>query len=550
MNSDAKINILAVDDRPENLMAIEGLLERPELSIVTATSGNEALGLVLEHNFALILLDVQMPGMDGFEVAELLRGSVKTRHIPIIFLTAISKQERHVFTGYEKGAVDYLFKPLDPQILRSKVKVFVELFQQRRMLQQTNLELSRTIAELEAVNWQIREQQKSVIEQERLKVLLQMAGATAHELNQPLMILMGNVQLMEMDGGIPAHLSSRVQKISDAAERISAIVKRIQTLRHDEPKIYGGSQMIINLDQQVSILAIEDKDADFAKIQQILSGHGHLKLTRVKSIAAAFDRLEAGPFDLIFLNYRLPDGTGLDFLEAVSSKGMETPVVAITGQRDELIASRFIQAGAYDHLPKAKVSDKSLLRIISNALEKAGFKREMRIAQEKLAEMTVRDELTGLYNRRFFQEALEREIAGAQRYGHGLALGIIDLDHFKRVNDSHGHPCGDSLLGEFGQLLNESIRKYDVGCRYGGEEFAVILPDTSLDKALCLCERFRVRVKGHPFTCADLSLRITASIGVAVWPAGGKISAGQLVDLADNALYRAKAQGRDRVVVG
>jgi len=131
MHADEKINILVVDDRPENLMAIEGVLDRPELSIITVTSGNEALGLVLEHSFALILLDVQMPRMDGFEVAELMRGSEKTRHIPIIFVTAISKEETHVFTGYEKGAVDYLFKPLDPMILRSKVNVFVELYHQR-----------------------------------------------------------------------------------------------------------------------------------------------------------------------------------------------------------------------------------------------------------------------------------------------------------------------------------------------------------------------------------------------------------------------------------
>ncbi|MBC2745171.1 MAG: response regulator [Desulfosarcina sp.] len=428
MPTDEKIKILVVDDRPENLMAIEGVLEQPELSIVTATSGNEALGLVLKHTFALILMDVQMPGMDGFEVAELMRGSEKTRHIPIIFLTAISKEETHVFTGYEKGGVDYLFKPLDPLILRSKVNVFVKLFQQRKKLQQNNAELSRAVAELEAVNRQIREQQKSVIEEERLKVLLQMAGTTAHELSQPLMVLMGNVQLMEMDGDIPAHLADRVSKITAAANRISDIVKKIQTLRHDEPRTYAGGKTILKLDQQVSILSIEDKDEDFAKVKQILQDHRQLKLTRVKSIGEAFDRLENECFDLIFMDYLLPDGTGLDFLEAINSKGMETQVVVITGQGNELIASRIIQAGACDYLPKAKVSGKVLLRIISNALEKAGLKREMRMAQEKLAEMSVRDELTGMFNRRYFQEALEREISGAQRYGHGLALCMIDLD--------------------------------------------------------------------------------------------------------------------------
>ncbi|WP_054695484.1 response regulator [Desulfosarcina cetonica] len=209
---DEKIKILVVDDRPENLLAIKAVLERPELTILTAASGNEALGLVLEHTFALILLDVQMPGMDGFEVAALLRGNEKTRHIPIIFVTAINKEEPHIFAGYEKGAVDYLFKPLDPLILRSKVKVFVELFEQRNKLQTSNAQLRLAVAKLETVNQQIRDQQKMVVEEERLKVLLQMAGATAHELNQPLMILMGNIQLLEMDGNIPDALNERIKK--------------------------------------------------------------------------------------------------------------------------------------------------------------------------------------------------------------------------------------------------------------------------------------------------------------------------------------------------
>jgi len=549
MAEDEKIEILIVDDRPENLLAIEGVLERPELSIITATSGNKALGLVLEHNFALILLDVQMPEMDGFEVAELIRGSEKTRHIPIIFVTAISKEETHVFTGYEKGAVDYLFKPLDPQILRSKVNVFVELFQQRKKLQQSNAALSRTVAKLEEVNQAIKEQQESVIEEERLKVLLQMAGATAHELNQPLMVLMGNVQLLEMETDIPDAFTGRMSKIIEAANRIADIVKKIQTLRHDEPKTYAGGKTILNLEQQVAILSIEDKDDDFNKVKQIVGKHRQLQLTRVKSLQQAHDLLENGHFDLIFLDYMLPDGNGLEFIETVNSKGMETPIVVITGQGDELIASRIIQAGAYDYLPKSKVSGKALLRIITNALEKAGLKREMRMAQEKLAEMSVRDELTGLFNRRYFQEALEREISGAQRYGHGLALCMIDLDHFKLVNDNHGHLCGDRVLTDFGRLLDKSIRKYDVGCRYGGEEFAVILPDTALERAVSLCERFRKRVKAFEFGCGDTRLHITTSAGVAARPKGGSISGEELVNLADKALYRAKSEGRDRVVV-
>jgi two-component system, cell cycle response regulator len=548
MPENGTIKILVVDDKPENLLAIEAVLERPGLIIITATSGNEALGLVLEHNFALILLDVQMPGMDGFEVAELMRGSEKTRHIPIIFVTAINKEKSHVFTGYAKGAVDYLFKPIDPLILRSKVNIFIELFQQRKTLQANNAKLNRMVAKLEAVNLKIREQQKSVIEEERLKVLLQMAGATAHELNQPLMVMMGNIQLMEMDGNIPENLADRIQKISTAANRMADIVKKIQTLRHDQPKAYAGGKTILNLDQRISILSIEDKDEDFNRISNALKGHDQLALTHVKTLEAGMARLKKGGFDLVFLDYMLSDGNGLEFLETVTREGIEIPVVVITGQGDELIASRIIQAGASDYLPKSKMSSKALLRIISNSLEKAGLKREMRIAQEKLAEMSVRDELTGMFNRRYFKEALEREISGAQRYGHTLAMCMIDLDHFKAVNDSRGHLCGDRVLQEFSHLLDESIRKYDVACRYGGEEFAVILPDADLDKAIALCERFRERVKAHLFTYDDDTLHITTSVGVTACVADENTVGEHLVNLADKALYQAKEQGRDRVV--
>ena len=157
MNEVEKTNILIVDDRPENLLALESLLENPSLNILKANSGNEALGLVLQHDFALVLLDVQMPEMDGFETAELMRSSQKTKHIPIIFVTAISKEQQHIFKGYEAGAVDYLFKPLDPHILQSKVKIFLDLHRQKMSLEKTNEKILEQQKQLEETNKQLEE---------------------------------------------------------------------------------------------------------------------------------------------------------------------------------------------------------------------------------------------------------------------------------------------------------------------------------------------------------------------------------------------------------
>ena len=167
-----KIPILIVDDRKENLLTLENLLDKPELELVRAESGNEALAKVFDYEFALILLDVQMPGMDGYETAELMRGSTRSKSIPIIFVTAARMDREHMFKGYDSGAVDYLFKPLEPQILRSKVDVFLELHRQRQQLEEKTRELDAKILELEVLHKELEEKN------EKLEVLSSLDGLT------------------------------------------------------------------------------------------------------------------------------------------------------------------------------------------------------------------------------------------------------------------------------------------------------------------------------------------------------------------------------------
>ena len=220
-----KINLLIVDDQPANLLALESLLELPDVQIIKASSGNEALGIMLEHDIALVLMDVQMPEMDGFETAEVMRHNGKTRNIPIIFVTAISKEEKHIFKGYDAGAVDYLFKPLDPHILTSKVHVFLELHQNKKSLEKSTQKLQNSIDGLKQANQKIIRQQRAVIEEERLKVLLQMAGATAHELNQPLMGLLGTIELIRLDRNNSQKLDTHLNRIEESGKKISRLVK-------------------------------------------------------------------------------------------------------------------------------------------------------------------------------------------------------------------------------------------------------------------------------------------------------------------------------------
>lgn len=157
------VPILIVDDRPENLLTLEALLDEPDLNIVRATSGEEALAHTLDHDFALVLLDVQMPGMDGYEVAELMRGNKKTKNIPIIFVTAEVKGQQHLFKGYESGAVDCLFKPLNAMMFQSKVGVFLELYRQKRALERKTVELDMKLVELEELQQQLEETNEQLL---------------------------------------------------------------------------------------------------------------------------------------------------------------------------------------------------------------------------------------------------------------------------------------------------------------------------------------------------------------------------------------------------
>jgi two-component system cell cycle response regulator len=375
-----------------------------------------------------------------------------------------------------------------------------------------------------------------------------MAGATAHELNQPLMALLGYIELMAMDRDNPEKVGKYSEQIEDAGRRIAEIVRKIQTIRHDEVKRYAGETTILDLDNPVNILSVEDNDLDYQKIKASLVDSRQIQIERAEDIGIAFERLDKKSFNLIFVDYALPSGNALDFMASMEERQLEIPVVVITGKGDEMIASQVIQCGAYDYLPKSRISKKSLARIIQNTLDKFRMKTEIKQAMEKMAELSTKDELTDLYNRRYFMESAEREAAGSARYGKDLCLLMLDLDFFKQINDNHGHPAGDTVLKQTARVLKESIRQYDIACRYGGEEFAVIMPNTRLSGARTFSERLREKFESTTVLYESKELRFTVSIGLAQFAPEIDQSIGDLIKRADDGLYAAKKQGRNRVV--
>jgi two-component system cell cycle response regulator len=292
---------------------------------------------------------------------------------------------------------------------------------------------------------------------------------------------------------------------------------------------------------------VDDSEDSFEGIKAFLGDQDLINMSWAANMEEALTILEQDRFDMIFLDHLLKDGTSIDFLRKAEKEGIETPVIVISGQGDEMLVSQVIQLGAYEYLPKDRINLESISRVINNTLERARLRKDVKRAHAKMAEMSIEDELTKLHNRRYFIEALEGEFERANRYETEIALVIMDLDLFKKINDKYGHPAGDTVLSEIGRILKEHVRRNDIACRYGGEEFAVILPNVSRDNIFAVYERFREMVSEHLFEYESNQFHITISIGIAF---GNDVkSINDLLVHADRALYQAKDTGRNKTVI-
>ena len=257
--ADKKYNILLVDDRLENLLTLEGILDAPDLNLVKATSGNEALGLLLEYNFAIALIDVQMPGMDGFETAEIMRSSDRTRHIPIIFITAINKQRKHIFQGYESGAVDYLYKPLDLEILKSKISAFIEFFKYREALEETTQKLQNTIEQLN----QAKNEAENANDAKSAFL-----ASMSHEIRSPLNGIIGIAELGLLDKDIDPLQAERYLDIKTSGQNLMEIINdildisKIEAGKLEMEEIEFSVRDIVEKVFKIAMVHVNEKDVE------------------------------------------------------------------------------------------------------------------------------------------------------------------------------------------------------------------------------------------------------------------------------------------------
>lgn len=231
MPRDIQAKLLIVDDLPENLLALDALIKREDRQVFKALSADEALSLLLQHEFALAIIDVQMPGMNGFELAELMRGTEKTRSIPIIFVSAAGRERNYAFTGYESGAVDFLHKPLDTHAVKSKVNVFVELYRQRKAMKEQVVALEQSRREQEILLQQL-EATRSELEQ-AVRMRDDFMSIVAHEVRTPLNGLILETQLRKMHLARDNAAAFSLDKVRAMVERDERQIKSLIRLIED-----------------------------------------------------------------------------------------------------------------------------------------------------------------------------------------------------------------------------------------------------------------------------------------------------------------------------
>jgi len=288
------------------------------------------------------------------------------------------------------------------------------------------------------------------------------------------------------------------------------------------------------------VLVIEDSAAQRALLRRSLSEAGYRVLEAQSAAAAQRKALHLSP-DAVLLGWELRDAEGPDVLRRWKAhpEMQWIPVLMLTSHRDPAKIHEALECGAVDYLHKPP-DELELRARIGNAVR-------IKALHDELRRLASRDPLTGLLNRRVLMDRLNDEVARCRRYGRDLSLAIVDIDHFKRVNDTHGHDVGDLVLTQVANYLAHRLREVDTIARYGGEEFVLVLPETAIATARLAVERLRIGTADERWGKPSAPMQLTFSAGLSCFVAALTTDPNSILKLADIALYRAKHEGRNRV---
>lgn len=447
--------ILVVDDVLPNIKLLEARLTAEYFDVLTAMHGLDALRICAEGRCDIVLLDVMMPGMDGFEVCRRLKADPATAHIPVVMVTALDQPADRV-RGLEAGADDFLTKPVDEIALIARV---------------------RSLARLRVVFDELRNR-----------------ALTSASLGISDPLANGFV-----DDGTGGHILL-VDDRASATERMVAALAPTHSVTVER----------------------DPQDALF--------------------------NAEEGDFDLLMVSLGLKEFDGLRLCSQIRSveRTRHLPILMIADLGDRARVLRGLDLGVNDYLMRPIDRNEMLARVRTQVRRKR-YADALRENVQASMELAVVDPLTGLNNRRYLESHLAALLDRSSGPCRPLSLMILDIDHFKQVNDSYGHDAGDEVLKAFARRVKNVVRQSDLVCRFGGEEFVIVMLNTPLSVAAKVAERVRAEVEGElfPIEGGQRAIPVTVSIGLA--ETGMDPCPDALFKRADRALYSSKREGRNRV---
>lgn len=449
--------VLVVDDVPANVKLLEVKLTNEYYDVVSAKDGFDAISQAKQHKPDLILLDVMMPGMDGFETCRKMKEDPEISHIPVVMVTALSDISDRV-RGLEAGADDFLTKPINDIALFARVKSLI-----------------------------------------RVKVLLD------------------ELRLRDQTG-----------------LQMGVLNEGQNTFTKD----VSGSRILVIDDDVIQLKRLTERLGQDYKIEGVSQPEG------ANSIAAN------GNFDLIIVSTQLADGDGLRMASHFKSQEdtRNVPILMLVDEDDTRTMLKGLEFGVNDYIIMP-VDYNEMVARVKTQIRRKKYQDALKSNYQQTISRAITDSLTGLYNRHYLNAHLDNLVMQALNNNKPLSLIILDVDHFKMVNDTYGHDIGDQVLKQIAEMAIRSIRSADLAARFGGEEFVVLMPETDAAQATEAAERIRSYIEKTPIKVSHSigELKKTVSIGVAFLNDIGD-SGQALLKRADEALYKAKHAGRNRVL--
>ena len=591
----SKHSVLVIEDNDINMKLVKTLLELADYHVLAATDAETGISLARENVPDLILMDIQLPGMNGLKATQILKQDKRLKSIPVIALTSYAMQgdeER----AREAGCTGYISKPIDTRKFAETLKWFLNKPDEPGIQPETGpsqYQARILIVDDEPMNVKLLTAQ---LEGNNYKIIQAFGGKQAVDkalTHQPDLILL-DVMMPDLDGfavtrslkndpqtsSIPIILitalngtDDKIQGLEIGAEeflnkpvskteliaRVKSMLRLRQyqeqlTIRSQSEAVFSESSDRPFISEKNSVLPkvllVEDDQKDVKLIKNYLAGQPYEVITAYDGEEALALALKEN-IDLILLDIMLPGTDGFEICNRMKQmdETKNIQIVLVTSLSDLESRIKGVEMGADDFLVKP-INNRELQVRINALLKKNAYMDQLHAQYETAMDSAIKDGLTGLYNHAYFKRFLEIEVKRAIRQTYSTALIMMDLDDFKELNDRLGHLAGDVILRESAKIIQSSTREIDLAVRYGGEEFAIVLPYAGKNNALSVAERIRSSIEDYAFSLAGVPHpeHMTISIGIATCPEDA-LSVEDLIQKSDTMLYKAKKNGKNQICV-